>query len=93
MRKVQENQLGLKLNGTHQLCVYADEVNILGDNTDTIKKKRQTVIDTGKEVCLDVNTEKTRYMLLSLHLNAGQNHDIKIANRCFETVAQSNVWE
>jgi hypothetical protein len=38
IRKVQENQVKLKLNGTHQLLVYADYVNLLGDNIDAIKK-------------------------------------------------------
>jgi hypothetical protein len=38
IRKVQENQMVLKLNGTHQLLTYADDVNLLGDNIDTIKK-------------------------------------------------------
>jgi hypothetical protein len=55
-RKVQKNQMGLKLNGTHQLLVYADDVNLLGDDIETIKKSTQTLIDTGKEVGLEVNT-------------------------------------
>jgi hypothetical protein len=37
---------------------------------------------------MEVNTEKTKYMLLSRHQNAGQNQDINIGNRCFENVAQ-----
>jgi hypothetical protein len=50
--KVQENQVGMELNGTHQLLVYADDVNLLGDNirVDTIKKNTQTLIDASKEV-------------------------------------------
>jgi hypothetical protein len=47
-------------------------VNLLGDNIDTIEKNTQTLIDTSKEVGLEVNTEKTKYMLLSHHQNAGQ---------------------
>jgi hypothetical protein len=64
-------------------------VNLLGHNIDTTKKKKtKTLIDATKEVSLEVNTEKTKYMLLSCHQNAEQNHDINIANRSFENAAQ-----
>jgi hypothetical protein len=65
IRKVQENQAGLKLNGTHQLLAYANDVNLLGDNIDTINKNTQTLIDASKEVGLEVNVEKTKHMLVS----------------------------
>jgi hypothetical protein len=42
IRKVQENQVGLKLIGTHQLLTYADTVNLLGDNIDTTRIKKNT---------------------------------------------------
>jgi hypothetical protein len=54
-----------KLNGTHQLLVCAGDVNPLGDNVDTIKKNTGILIDAIKEVGLQVNAEKTKYMLLS----------------------------
>jgi hypothetical protein len=47
-----------------------------------------STLDASKEVGLEVNAGKTKYMLLSRHQNAGQNHGIKIGNRCFENVAQ-----
>jgi hypothetical protein len=88
IRKVQENQVGLKLNGTYQLMVYADDVNLLANNRDTIKKNTETLIDANKEVSIEVSAEKTNYMLLSPDQNAGQNHDKMIINRSFENVAQ-----
>jgi hypothetical protein len=87
IRNVQENQVGLKSNGTHQLMAYADDVNLLGEIIDTIKKNMETLIDAGKEVGLGINIEKTKYILRSRHQNAGQNLNIKIANRSFENVS------
>jgi hypothetical protein len=63
-------------------------VNLLGDNIDIIKKNTQTMIDASKEFGLGVNADRTKYMLLSHHQNAEQNHDMKIKNRCSENVAQ-----
>jgi hypothetical protein len=71
LRKVQENQVALKLNGTHHLLAYADDVNVLGDNIDTTKKTIETLINTSNAVCLEVNIENTMYMMLSHHQNAG----------------------
>jgi hypothetical protein len=88
IRKVQENQVGLKLNGAHQLLAYADDVNLLGDNLDTIKKNIETLIDASKEVGLEISEEKTKNMWLSRHQNVVQNRDMKIANRSFENVSQ-----
>jgi hypothetical protein len=73
IRKVHENQVGLKLNRSHQLLAYADDVNLLGD----YKEKHRNC----KEVGLETNVEKTKYVLLSCHQNVGENRDIKIVDR------------
>jgi hypothetical protein len=80
IRKVQENQVGLKLNGKHYLLAYADDVNLLEYNIDTIKKN-------SEEVGPEINVERAKYMLLSLHQIASQNLDIKIANQSFKNVS------
>jgi hypothetical protein len=76
------------LNGTHPLLAYADGVNLLGNNIDTINKNTETLIDASKEVGLEVNIEKTKYMLVSHDQNAEQNRDIKITNKLSENVSQ-----
>jgi hypothetical protein len=58
-----------------------------------LKEECRILCDASKEVRLEVDTEKTKYMLLSHHQNAGQNHDIRIANTCFENVAQLKIFE
>jgi hypothetical protein len=76
IRRVQENQEGLTLNGTHQLLAYANDVNIVGENIDTIQKITRALLDASKEVGLEVNTEKTKYMLVSRCQKVGQRHSI-----------------
>jgi hypothetical protein len=59
--KVQENLVELKVNGSHQLLVYAD-VNLQGNDIDKIKKNTENLTDTSREVGLEANAEKINYM-------------------------------
>jgi hypothetical protein len=56
-----------KLSGTHQLMVYADDANLLGDNTNTIKERTEALTDACKEGGLKVKVKKCKYMLTSRH--------------------------
>jgi ribosomal protein S2 len=88
IRSVQEKQEGLKLNGSHHILAYADDVNILEEIINTVQKNTEALLDAGKEVGLEVNSGKTECMLMS-RKKAGQKHGIKRANRSFEGVAKS----
>ena len=63
IRRVQVNQGGLKLNGTHQLLVYASDINIFGGNVHTVKEKAESWIVGIKENGLEVNADKTTYVV------------------------------
>ena len=71
IRRVQVNKDGLKLNGTHQLLVYADDVNIFGGSVHTTKENAEALIVASKEIGLEVNVDKIKCMLMSRDQNAG----------------------
>jgi hypothetical protein len=80
IRKRQENWVGLKLNGTHELLPCAGNVNLLREKIDTIIKNIDAIIDASKDTCLEINIKETKYMSLSHYQKSWQDQDIKMAN-------------
>jgi hypothetical protein len=93
IRGVQVNRIGLKLTGTHQFLVYADDVNVLGGSVHTTEKNADVSVVASKGTGLVANAEKTEYMFMSRDQNAGQNRNIKIHNKLFERVKHFKYLE
>ena len=87
IRRVQVNQDGLKLNGTHQLLAYADDVNILGGSIHTLKKNAEALVAATREIGLEVNADKTKYIVMSRDHNAGRIHSVRI-----DIIVPSRGW-
>jgi hypothetical protein len=77
----------LELIGAHQLLVYADDINVLFESINNIKKETVALLQATREISVHVNTEKTTYMVMSCHQKVGQNKNLLIANKSFGNVA------
>jgi len=61
---------------------------LLGDSVNTIKENSETLLEASRDIGLEINAEKTKYMIMSRHPNSGQNRNVRIANESFENVAK-----
>ena len=76
------------LNGTHQLLVYVDDVNILGRSVHTIRKRAEATAIASKKMGLEVNGDKTKYLVMSRDQSAGRSHNIRTGNSSFARMGQ-----
>ena len=88
IRRVQVNRDGLKLNGTHQMLAYADDVNILARSIHTVKENAEALVAANREIGLEVSADKTKYLVMSRDQNAGRIHSVRIDNSTFERVEE-----
>ena len=88
IRRVQVNQDGFKLNGAHQLLAYADGVNILEGSVHTVKENAEALVVATKEIGLEVNADKTKYMVMSREQTAGLSHTMEVDNSSIERVEE-----
>ena len=88
IKRVQVNREGLKLNGTHQLLAYADDVPILGGSIHMLKENAEALVAATGEIGLDISVDTTKYMVMVRDQNAGRIHSVRVDNSTFERVEE-----
>ena len=78
----------MKLNVTHQLLAYANDVNILGGSIHTLKENAEALVADTREIGLEVSAVKTKYMVMSRDQNAGRIYSVRMDNSTFERVEE-----
>jgi hypothetical protein len=68
--------------------VYADDFNLLGDSINTVKEKTETLLEVSRDIGLEINAERSKYMIMSHNPNSGQNQNIRTDDELFENVAK-----
>ena len=88
IKRVHVSQDGLKLNGTHQLLAYADDVNILGGSVNILKENAEALVAAIRKIVLEVSGDKNKYMVMSRDQNAGRIQSVRTDNSTFERVEE-----
>ena len=85
----------MKLNSTHQLLAYADDVNTLGGSTHTLKENAEALVAAAREIGLEVCADKTKYMAMFRDQNAGRIHGARMDNSTVPSRRWKilNIWE
>ena len=74
----EHSRMDLELNGKQQLLLCVDDVNKLGEKSQTIRENTEIFIKASKDIDLEVNSEKTEYSITSHHQNLKQNQNTVI---------------
>jgi hypothetical protein len=59
--------------------IYADDIALLGDSIYTIKENTETLLEDGRDIGLEINAEKTKYMIMSRHPNSRKEPEYKVS--------------
>jgi hypothetical protein len=80
IRTVLGNEFSMELNGICQQFFYVYQINLLADSINNIKHNTETLLRACRNLGLEINSEKTKYMIMSFHQNLGQDHKIRKDN-------------